>query len=705
MAENLFVTATEAGSGKSAVSLGVMEMLCRRLGRVGFFRPFINGNTVGGGVDADLELIASCFDLDLSYDAMYGYTGAEARHLAAAGREDEILEGILTKYNQLEEHCDFVLCEGTDFVSASAAFEYDINAEVSLNLGAPVLLVAAAAGRPLGDVVSAVDMALRSLGDRGCQTIGLVLNRVTPAQEETLREEVRRLHSFGDKLLYAIPEDHILGKPTVREIARALGADLLWGEEELGGHAHSVMVAAMQVPNFLARLEHGALVITPGDRADVIIATLAAASSSSMVRIAGIVLTGGLVPEEPVWKLIRGFRCKVPILSVKENTFPTASRVERTQGVIRPEDGRKVAAALALFERHVRVDELSERIVTSRAASVTPKMFEFRLLEQAKAQRQHIVLPEGEEERILRAAEILLRREVVDLTLLGREERIQDAVGRLGLELNGVRIVDPASSDRLETYVQTYYALRKHKGITLENARDVLSDVSYFGTMMVQLGDADGMVSGSIHTTAETIRPAFEIIRAKEGFSVVSSIFLMCLADRVLVYGDCAINPNPDAAQLAEIALSSAETARTFGVDPRVAMLSYSTGVSGKGEDVERVREATRLARERAREVFPGLLIEGPIQYDAAVDPAVARTKMPDSEVAGRATVLIFPDLNTGNNTYKAVQRSAGAVAIGPILQGLKRPVNDLSRGCTVADIVNTVAITAIQARCEKEHP
>jgi phosphate acetyltransferase len=395
----------------------------------------------------------------------------------------------------------------------------------------------------------------------------------------------------------------------------------------------------------------------------------------------------------------------VPILSIKENTFPTATMVSKIHATISPENERKITQALALFEKNVNWEELGEKVITTRAAIVTPKMFEYEILQKAQTHKQHIVLPEGEEERILRATEALLRRDVVDITLLGNEQLIKEKIVQLGLRMSAVNITDPVKSEVFDDYAETYYQLRKHKGITMDNARDVMSDVGFFGTMMVHKGHANGMVSGAVHSTAATVRPAFEFIKTKPGFSIVSSVFFMCLADRVLVYGDCAVNPNPNANQLAEIALSSAQTAKTFGIDPVVAMLSYSTGESGKGEDVERVREATEMAKEMAMEAFPGLKIEGPIQYDAAVDPRVAKTKMPGSDVAGRATVFIFPDLNTGNNTYKAVQRSAGAVAIGPVLQGLKRPVNDLSRGCTIPDIVNTVAITAIQAQSEKGLP
>ena len=458
----------------------------------------------------------------------------------------------------------------------------------------------------------------------------------------------------------------------------------------------------MELRNFLRRIEHGTLIITPGDRSDVIVACLASVSSVSMPNISGIMLTGGLKPEKPICELIEGFADMVPIISVKENTFPAARIVDNVHAVILPEDKRKITQALELFEKKVKVEELGKKIITTKTSIVTPKMFEYGLLQKARAYKQHIILPEGEEERILQAAEILLHRDVVDLTLLGIEEKIRAKIARLGLRMDGINIIEPQKSPLFDEYVQTYYDLRKHKGITAEIARDAMSDVTFFGTMMIHKDHADGMVSGAVHTTQHTIRPAFEIIKTKPGVSIVSSVFFMCLADRVLVYGDCAVNPDPDAKRLAEIAVSSAQTARIFGIEPRVAMLSYSTGKSGKGEDVEKVREATVLAQKMSVEMGLDLKLEGPIQYDAAVDPDVAKIKLQESEVAGKATVFIFPDLNTGNNTYKAVQRSAGAVAIGPALQGLNKPVNDLSRGCTITDIVNTVAITAIQAQAEK---
>ena len=702
MSNNLYITSTEARSGKSLISLGVMEMLLGKIDRVGFFRPIINMDQGLKNPDNDINLISSRFNLEIPYEKMYGCTSKDVENLIAAGKDEEILERIIRKYNQLTEVCDFVLCEGTDFASSTASFELDINAEISKNLGSPVLLVANAYQKGMDDILRSIELSIDSLSEKGSQIIATIVNRVELKEGKRIVKHLKKRGLIKEQLVYTIPDEEYLGKPTVGEIADILGAEVLYGKEQLDRHVFNFTVAAMQLQNFLTRIDHGSLIITPGDRADVIVACLAAVSATSMENISGILLTGGLKPEESIWKLIKGFSQMVPILSVKDNTFPTAAIVDKVHAIISPDDDRKITRALAVFEKNIDMVQLGEEIVKTRTAIVTPKMFEYELVKKAKKHRQHIVLPEGEEERILRAAETLLRREVADITLLGDEQRIRDRISELGLRLNNANIIDPSKSRFFDEYVQTYFELRKHRGITVENARDIMSDVAYFGTMMIYKGNADGMVSGSVHSTADTIRPAFEIIKTKAGFSIVSSVFFMCLAEKVLVYGDCAVNPSPNANQLAEIALSSAHTAQAFGIDPVVALLSYSTGKSGSGEDVVRVREATKIAREMARESYPGLRIDGPIQYDAAVEPSVAKTKMPESDVAGRATVFIFPDLNTGNNTYKAVQRSAGAVAIGPVLQGLKQPVNDLSRGCTIPDIVNTVAITAIQAQSGK---
>jgi len=700
MADNLYVTSTERKSGKSVISLGLTEMIIRNVDKVAFFRPLIYVDSDKKEIDNDINLISDYYHLDIPYDRMYGFSTDEANEMLSQGKYDELIEKIVTKYKYLEENYDFVLCEGTDFEGATSAFEFDINADIANNLGCPVVLSANAYNRSEEGVIRSVETSLESFIEKHCKVVAIIVNRAEKG--ERIVSKLKDNPLVKESLVFSIPNIKSLQYPTVGEVAKALNARVVSGQVKLNRHVEGFGVAAMQLRNVLTRVSNGDIVITPGDRADIIVGCLSALSSSSMPSISGIILTGGLIPQEPILKLIEGYDEKVPILSVKENTFETARMADNIHAVIDPDDTIKVAQALEAFEKNVELEELREKIIKTKVSVVTPKMFEYRLIKRAQSRKQHIVLPEGEDERILQAAEILTRREVVDLTLLGNEKVIRDKIAKLGLQLDKVNIVDVPNNDKFEDYAQTYYELRKHKGLEMDNAHDIMSELSYFGTMMVYKGDADGMVSGAVHTTRNTLRPAFEFIKTKKGFSIISSVFFMCLPDRVLVYGDCAVNPDPNEDQLAEIAIASAQTAVTFNIQPIVAMLSYSTGDSGVGEDVEKVKEATKKAREMAKKYAMDLKIEGPIQYDAAIDPGVAKAKLPRSDVAGRATVFIFPDLNTGNNTYKAVQRSAGAVAIGPVLQGLNRPVNDLSRGCTVTDIFNTVAITAIQAQAKE---
>jgi phosphate acetyltransferase len=693
MGKNLFIATMEPRSGKSVVLLGLMELLSRRIHNIGIFRPIVRA---GEKQDDYIELIRKRYKLKFAYDELYGVTHQEAREKISSGEMDSLIKTMVDKYKTLEQKCDFVVCVGTDFTGVATAFEFDFNAEIANQLGCPLLVIINGHDKTPEDIVDASRMTCEAFMEQGCTVLATMVNRVLPQDLEAVAEHLSgNTEELGP--VYVLREEPALNFPTVGTVARTLGARFLTPEGR--GQNREVRlykVAAMQLRNFLDHLEDGVLIITPGDRADVILGSLITLFSKKAPHIAGLILTGGLEPEAPIRALLDGLEKPCfPIMSVATDTYTTAMNVNNVHSTIRPGNERKIALALGVFESRVDLSELEERIALVRSDRVTPIMFEYELIERAKTERKHIVLPEGNEERILRASEILLLRGAVDITLLGNPHDIRHKVATFGLDLENVGIIDPQEFKGHEEFSQNYFELRRHKGITQDQARDAMLDVSYFGTMMIHRGMADGMVSGSIHTTRHTLRPAFEFIRAKPGFGIVSSVFFMCLADRVLVYGDCAVNPNPDPDQLADIAIASAETAAMFGVEPRIAMLSYSTGESGTGEDVERVREATLIAQRRR----PDLKIEGPLQYDAAIDAGVAATKMPSSEVAGHATVFIFPDLNTGNNTYKAVQRSAHAVAIGPVLQGLNKPVNDLSRGCTVTDIVNTVAITAIQAQ------
>lgn len=688
---SLYVAGSGVGTGKSVVALGLMEMLSAINRKIGFFRPVVQYSP---REDALIALMRQRYNLPFDPEMLYGCTAEEANHLLGSRQYEELIKRILARFKALEEQCDLVVCAGTDYDGLVPSLEFDFNADLANNLGCLLIAVVKGFNREPEEILDAVRLAQESLLDRGTDVWATVINGVAADRAAALRERVRA--ALPDHSVYVLPEHPLLGQPTIGEIARTLGAQPLYGDEDaLNQVVTHYKIAAMQVPDFLNHLEDGSLIITPGDRSDIILASLVADASTTFPRVAGLLLTGGLDMGENLRKLMGGLRrAKVPILSVDTDTYRTVMDLTKVHASILPTDHRKIAAAIGLFEANV-MNEMPQRPPERHLERRTPLMFEYELFRRAKVQRRHIVLPEGEEERILRAAEILVLRDVVDLTLLGDPDKIGRRVRELGLKLNGIRILDPVTAPERERYGRTYFELRRHKGISEQLAFDLMQDVSYFGTAMVYHGDADGMVSGAVHTTQHTIRPAFEIIKTQPGVRIVSSVFFMCLADRVLVYGDCAVNPNPDAQELADIAISSAATAAAFGIEPRVAMLSYSTGESGKGADVEKVREATRIAHARR----PDLKLEGPIQYDAAVDLEVARAKMPGSQVAGQATVFIFPDLNTGNNTYKAVQRSADAIAIGPVLQGLNKPVNDLSRGCLVADIVNTVVITAIQAQ------
>ncbi len=702
MAKNLYVTATEGRSGKSTVVLGTMQLLLRNLRKVAFFRPIINQPETENGRDHDIDLVLKHFDLDIPYEDTFAYTLQDARNQMNNGQLETMLENILNKYKYLESNYDFVLCEGTDFAGKDPAFEFDLNCAIAANIGSPLLVVANATRKQFAEVKDSVQLTLDQLDEKGLDVVACIVNRSCMSKQEE-DDLIATLQSRGNSTnplaTYVLPEERSLAKPTVGEVKKWLGAGVVYGHGRLDALVDDYLIAAMQMGNFLEYITPGCMVVTPGDRADIILGSLASRFSSSYPDISGIVLTGGLPVPASVHRLIDGWTgVPLPILTVQEHTYKTIQRLALLHGKIEPGDERKINTALGHFDACVDTREMARRVGNLRSSKITPKMFEYNLIERAASQKMRIVLPEGAEERILRAADILARRKVADITLLGNLADVKAKISALGLELN-VPIIQPDQAPMLEDYAQTYYELRKAKGMSLEHARDIMLDPNFFGTMMVHKGDADGMVSGSINTTAHTIRPSFEFIKTKPGASIVSSVFLMCLKDRVLVFGDCAVNPNPTATELADIAISSAETARIFGIEPKVAMLSYSTGSSGKGGDVDLVVEATRIAKERA----PDLLLEGPLQYDAAIDPETARIKMPDSKVAGKATVFIFPDLNTGNNTYKAVQRAADAVAIGPVLQGLNKPVNDLSRGCTVPDIVNTVAITAVQAQAIKK--
>ncbi|NLX18372.1 MAG: phosphate acetyltransferase [Desulfobulbus sp.] len=694
MADSLYIANLEKDSGKLVVTLGVMEILSRRISRIGFFRPIIPGEGKG---DNDIELMRKRYNIGLRFDEMAGVSHELARTMIAEGEELLLFREIVRKYGEVRKKCDFLLCEGPNIDSMSEAFDYDISIRIARELGTPTLHVANGRNHTIAEIEEDIAVAEKIYEQYQCPLLAIFVNRIDPDLLGSAEAEIRRNLWNRPYRLGFLPEMTGFSMPTMEEIIEALGARQFSGPTTgLQREVHSIKVAAMSPINYIDFLEENDLIVTPGDRPDIIFATLGAIVSRNYPSPAGLILSGGLIPGPSMIRLLDGIdNLALPIYLVSHDTYTVAQLAGEIKGILRPHYEQKINRALGVFESHIDTTGLEQEIIETAATTMSPLMFEYSLFQRARADRKHIVLPEGEEDRILQAAEILRSREVVDLTLLGDEKIIRSRAATLGLKIQDVTIIDPTTSPLREEFIETLYELRRHKGATRDYARDTINDVSYFGTLMVQTGRADGMVSGAVHTTQHTVLPAFQIIRTRPGVQVVSSVFFMCFETRVLVYGDCAVNPNPNSEELAEIAIRSAETAAMFNIDPVVAMLSYSSGASGHGEDVERVREAVELARRHC----PELVIDGPIQYDAAIDFSVGTQKMPKSRVAGRATVFIFPDLNTGNNTYKAVQRSSGAVAIGPILQGLNRPVNDLSRGCLVADIVNTVAITAVQAQ------
>jgi phosphate acetyltransferase len=695
MKKAIYIATIEENCGKTIITLGLLRMLLGKTAKVGYFRPIIE-DSEEGKKDTHIETVISHFDLDIQYEDAYAITKSKLIKKKNNGKLGDVVDLIIEKYKRLEDRFDFILVEGTSFTGEGTVIELDINVLIAKNLGVPTIIVGSGEGKTLDELIDNLNLAYNSFKIKEVEVLAVIANKVQLENLELVTTSLQKSLP-SSVLVNSIPLISSLNNPTIHEIVEELEAKILFGQEYLNNQIGNYSIGAMQLRNYLLHLKENALVITPGDRADIILGALQANESANYPSISGIVLTGNILPEDSIMKLIEGLSSIVPIITVDGGTYHIANKIGSIKSKIYPDNLQKIETSINTFDKYVDLDVLIDKFNAFEAEGMTPKMFQYNLVKRAKAHRKHIVLPEGSDERIIIAAARLQAMDVVDLSIIGNKKQIESKVAELGLEFDFSRIpiINPIESELYEDYVNTYYELRKAKNVTLGMARDLMEDVSYFGTMMVYKGHADGMVSGAAHTTQHTILPALQFIKTKPNSSVVSSIFFMCLEDRVSIFGDCAINPNPTAEQLAEIAISSADSSIGFGIEPKIAMLSYSSGSSGKGDEVDKVRAATEIVKQKR----PDLKIEGPIQYDAAVDLEVGQSKMPNSEVAGHASVLIFPDLNTGNNTYKAVQRETGALAIGPMLQGLNKPVNDLSRGCTIDDIINTVVITAIQAQ------
>jgi len=687
--KSLFISAQEINAGMLFVSMGMMEILKRNLHKVAFFRPIISKKEAR---DGDIDFILQRYNLDMDYEDTYGFDIEYVENMIASNKLHELINGLIEKFKKLESKYDFVLCEGIRRSFLNANIHFDLNIKIAQNFGSPYINIINAKERTTQEVYEDIMIENENLLSQGCSHFATFVNRLDAKKYEEIQA---KLQNYEQKT-YLLKEVEELSLLTIEDVLESLGAkEVLLTKEDRTRTIRKVRVAALTLDNFLDHIEEDDLVIVPADRSDIILGLLGALYSDAYPNISAIIFPFDMRAHPNINKLILGLeQFTIPILAVNTDTYETAKNISKIHSRIRANSHRKIALSLGLFNSTVDTFYIENKIASSSSEIMTPMMFEYKLFEMARLNKKRIVLPESSDERILRAAEILMMRDVADIILIGNKAKIKENSLKLGLDLSKATIIEHTNSELMKEFVDVFYALRRAKGLSYQAAEDAMSKVNYFGTMMVHLGYADAMVSGAIHSTGDTVRPALQIIKTMPDISIVSSVFFMCLETEVLVYGDCALNQDPDAEALAQIAISSAKTAAAFGIEPRVAMLSYSTGESGSGADVEKVREATNIVRARE----PKLPIEGPIQYDAAVNKDVAHTKLPDSKVAGVATVFIFPDLNTGNNTYKAVQRSSNAVAVGPILQGLNKPVNDLSRGCLVEDIVNTVAITAIQA-------
>lgn len=682
---SLYISQLEFESGAVIISYGLMAMLQRKYKKIAFFRPIVSYLP-----NNDVELIINNFKLDIPMDRAIGIKTEEAKKLISKNKLHRLYELLIAQYQQLKEEYDFVLIQGVSKESFDIDLDFDINIELAKNFDTPIVGVLNGKNKSQAEILQDLSIEATNIKSSGASHFATFVNRVN-------KEYIEEIESSNvPYLLYCIEEVLAISNITIADIKHTLSAKTVIGSKnDMYKTINNIKVAAMSFENYIDYIEDKDLVIVPGDRSDIIIGSIAAIHSKSVPNISCILLTGNIKLKKPIKELLKGFSEHIPILKVKDTTFEVAKKVSNVKSIIRSGDTAKTSIIEGIFNSSVDLEKIEAQLQIDSPHIVTPVMFEYSLLKKASKDKQTIVLPESKDERILKASEILLNADIVDIVLLGDEDELSHKANLLGVDISKATIIEPSKCTYLDEMANELYNLRKHKGMSLEHAMDTLqNNYNYFATMMVKMGYAGGMVSGSISTTANTVRPALQIIKTKEDTPIVSSVFFMCLDTKVLVYGDCAINLDPTAEELAVIARSSSQTAMSFGINPKVAMLSYSTGGSGSGDDVEKVKKATNILQRENK-----LLVEGPIQYDAAIEKSVAKSKLPQSKVAGDANVLIFPDLNTGNNTYKAVQRSSGAVAIGPILQGLNQPINDLSRGCLVSDIVNTIAITAIQAQ------
>ena len=693
MRHAFFLAPAGSGVGLTTVALGLVHALDRKGVRVAFFKPIAQETEGDSGPERSTHFIRATTTLQPADSIPLG---TATKTISERGL-DELMSQVIGAYGASTESASMVVVEGL-LPALSDSYLGILNHELVATLNAEVILVASQAHKSIEQLDDQIEYVAKTFGGLE-KVLGVIINNYPVDKLPTVENLVDRVRSQSNlfqkrqlELISVIPQNRDLTYCRTVDIQRHLNAEVLHAGEMAHRRVKKTHILARTVPNLLHTFAPGAILLTPADRSDVVIAVGMAALSH--IPLAGLIMTGDTEPDERIIRFCRpALETGLPVLRVQSSSYDTATRLYQLSSAVAADDLERIKEAIDHVAQTLNTDWLISHSEKELEFRLSPAAFLYQLTEKARAAKKKIVLPEGDEPRTVKAAAICARRGIARCVLLGNPAKVHEVARSQDVELpENLEILDPAIVR--PDYVKPLFEARKHKGLLMEMAASQLEDNVVLGTMMLFLGEVDGLVSGAIHPTANTIRPALQIIKTKPHAKAVSSIFFMCLPEKVLVYGDCAVIPDPDAETLADIAIQSADSAAAFGIPPRVAMISYSTGESGSGADVEKVREATKLAQAKR----PNLAIDGPLQYDAAFMPDVAKTKAPNSPVAGRATVFIFPDLNTGNTTYKAVQRSANVISIGPILQGLKRPVNDLSRGALVNDIVYTIALTAVQA-------
>ena len=679
MKNSLYISSSEKSAGSFITAIGIFHHLKKLFKNVGFFRP------IGSEYSNKIELMNDYFGLDEDINNCYGVSKEEASKFIAEDRMNDLSEIILQKYSKYKKNYDFVLLHGFNSSSLDANISKDININLAKNLNALFMPVLSGYKKDISHIKQMIKLEKDYINKSKVSHLYTITTRVS-------RDNLSKLNDDSSLFLRECPRIGSLSLETIKE---SLDCNIISSHTSLIEHyIDKRIIADMGIDILSEKLTADDLIIVSKNNSDTLLSLLYAQNSRDVLKIGAILLVGdGKLPKQTM-QILKGINnLNTIILDTKIDAYEVAGKIESLSVRMSKQEKGKIKDAIELVQERIPLEVLKDKLNASYEDIMTPFMFEHYIFQKAKANMKNIILPESNDERILQASCFLQNKEIVNITLLGDKDEIINKCKSLGLDASKVNIVNPKTSKLKKGMIDEFYNLRKHKGLTKEHAIDLLEDMTYFATMMVQMGYADGMVSGAIHTTANTIRPALQIIKCEDNIDIVSSVFFMCMDTKVLMFGDCAINQNPNAKQLAQIAISSAKLSKQFGFEPKIAMMSYSSGGSGAGKDVEKVQEATKIVQENK-----DILVEGPLQYDSAIDKKVGKLKMPDSKVAGVANVLIFPDLNTGNNTYKAVQRSSNTIAIGPILQGLRKPVNDLSRGCNKDDIINTVVITALQA-------